>query len=184
MRMCRRLGLSPVQHGAVSTTIAVADTYRWLYASRSLGWKTVSALRSENGIGNGKTNYFGGQSSDRNSCYIPVPAIGSKSKSKKVKITATFYLPQAMTCCWAITSSTANQAVYQNFGAQTDANQYAAGTFAVPLGTTGTKVQEYTFEFPVVGIPKNTPFYLFLWGSASTGYAIHIQSDIVVTVEY
>ena len=163
MRMCRRLGLSPVQHGAVSTTIAVADTYRWLYASRSLGWKTVSALRSENGIGNGKTNYFGGQSSDRNSCYIPVPA---------------------MTCCWAITSSTANQAVYQNFGAQTDANQYAAGTFAVPLGTTGTKVQEYTFEFPVVGIPKNTPFYLFLWGSASTGYAIHIQSDIVVTVEY
>ena len=184
MRMSRRMTLMPTaKHGTVSTVVTLGDTYRWLASNSALGWKTVTELKNQYGIGNGY-NYFGGTTNDRNSCYIPVPAMGSEGKSKKVKIKATFYLPEAMTCRWAVTSSVANKEVYQDFGAHTDANQYAAGTFEVPLGTSATKLQEYTFEFPAAGIPKNTPFYIFIWGNASTNYAIHIQSNITVTVEY
>ena len=122
MRMSRRMTLMPTaKHGTVSTVITLGDTYRWLKANSALGWKTVTELKNKHEIGNGY-NYFGGTTKDRNSCYIPVPAISSENKSKKVKIKATFYLPQAMTCCWAITSSTANKAVYQDFGPHTDAN--------------------------------------------------------------
>lgn len=184
MRMSRRMTLAPTaKHGTVSTVITLGDTYRWLKANSSLGWKTVTELKNKHGIGSGQ-NYFGGTTDDRNSCYIPVPAIGSENKSKKVKIKAEFYLPQEMTCCWAITSSTDNKAVYQDYGPHTDANQYAAGTFLVPMSDRTTRVEEHTFEFTVDNIPKSTPFYIFLWGNASTNYAIHIQSNITVTVEY
>ena len=122
MRMSRRLTLAQTaKHGTVSTVITLGDTYRWLKANSALGWKTVTELKNKHGIGSGY-NYFGGTTNDRNSCYIPVPAIGSENKSKKVKIKATFYLPQEMTCCWAITSSTDNKAVYQDYGPHTDVN--------------------------------------------------------------
>ena len=184
MRMSRRLTLAQTaKHGTVSTVITLGDTYRWLKANSALGWKTVTELKNKHGIGSGY-NYFGGTTNDRNSCYIPVPAMGSEGKSKKVKIKATFYLPQEMTCCWAITSSTDNKAVYQDYGPHTDVNQYAAGTFLVPMSDRTTRVEEHTFEFAVDNIPKNTPFYIFIWGNASTNYAIHIQSNITVTIEY
>lgn len=184
MRMSRRLTLvQTAKHGTVSTVITLGNTYRWLEANSALGWKTVTELKNKHEIGKG-LNYFGGTTKDRNSCYIPVPAIGSQNKSKKVKIKAEFYLPQEMTCCWAITSSTDNKAVYQDYGPHTEANQYATGTFLVPLGDRASRVEEHTFEFTVNNIPKNTPFYIFLWGNARTDFAIHIQSDITVTVEY
>lgn len=159
-------------------SVPTANTYRYCNHIAG-GFKTGYSLSY---VGQGERVAAG---EEWNAMMIPVPAFSFEGTGLRLKMAINCYSYQdkGYTYCWAVTTSRANESLYEEgCGDVTDANQIMHGTFTPAYNNGSFGYQTFTLEGGE--IPSNTPLYIYLWRSVSTYGNIHVQDDVNITLQY
>lgn len=161
-----------------TNTVALSDTLQYTTVSTSQGWAAPGAFGQSE-------NYFGFKTGDCNTALIPIGSFAFSSHSTRLRLSFTGHRPSSdfNQFRWALCSSDANKALYQNVTtAVADSSQITSGTATLvnyPAGANSV----FSFDFPTENIPADTDLYVYLWPYERSGVA-HISSDISATIYY